>query len=171
MDGVHGGWVATESQGEGLSQFLTKGVTKGTRNGYSSDWRAWIAHVEKMTEGSIGGDVYLDKVKSDKDRAVMLALFFKERYEAGGMRGRQATSVSAGIRHFFAAALRPVNWFDSQIVANARAACRMSCDELRDQKRDAKSRATVPISEDMLMAVRVRLWEGRHWEWGDIDRR
>ena len=170
-DGGSGGWVATEAQGEGLSQFLTKGVTKGTRNGYSADWRAWTAHVMKMTEGSAEGDVYLDKVKSDKERAIMLALFFKERYETGGMRGRKATSVSAGIRHFFAAALRPVNWFDSQIVANARAACRMSCDELRDQKRDAKSRATLPISEDMLMAARARLWEGRHWEWGDIDRR
>ena len=132
-DGGSGGWVATEAQGKGLSQFLTKGVTKGTRNGYSADWRAWIAHVMKMAEASAEGDVYLDKVKSDKERAMMLALFFKERYETGGMRGRKATSVSAGNRHFFAAALRPVNWFDSQIVANARAVTRTPVRAVRVQ--------------------------------------
>ena len=85
--GEHGGWVATVSQGEGLSQFSTKGVTKGTRNGYTLDWRAWVAHMQKMSQGSEEGDVYLDKAESDRDRAVMLALFFKERYETGGMRG------------------------------------------------------------------------------------
>ena len=47
----------------------------------------------------------------------------------------------------------------------------MSCDELRDHKKEAKSRATLPISEDMIAAARARLWEGRSWEWGDIDAR
>ena len=115
--------------------------------------------MQKMSQGSEEGDGYLDKAESDKDRAVVLALFFKERYETGGMRGRQAAPVSAGIRHFFAAALRLVNWFDSQIVVNARAACRMSSDELRDQKRDAEGKATLPVSEDKLMSARARLWE------------
>lgn len=68
-------------------------------------------------------DVFLDQVKSDTDKATILALFFKERYGTGGMRGRQATSVSAGIRHYFVSALRSVEWFESQIVTNARAAC------------------------------------------------
>ena len=87
------------------------------------------------------------------------------------MRGRQATSVSAGVKHYFAVALKPVDWFDSQIAKNARSACRMSCDELRDHKKEAKSKVTLPISEDMITAARARLWEGRSWEWGDIDAR
>ena len=107
------GWVVTELQGEQLSVFLTKGVTMGTRSSYASDWRAWTMHIEGMPEGAAVKDLYLDRVKSEKDKAVMLALFFKERYESGGMRGRQATSVSAGIKHYFAAALKPVDWFDS----------------------------------------------------------
>ena len=163
--------MATESQGEELSLFLTKGVTKGTRNSYASDWKAWTTFIEEMQKGAAVKDVYLDEVKSEKDKAVMLALFFKVRYESGGMRGRQATSVSAGIKHYFAAALKPVDWFDSEIVKNARSACRMSCDELRVHKREAKSKATLPVSEDMIAAARVRLWEGRSWEWGDIDAR
>ena len=116
-------------------------------------------------------DVFLDQVKSDTDKATILALFFKERYEMGGMRGRQATSVSAGIRHYFVSALRSVEWFESQIVTNARAACKMSCDELRDHKKEAKSKAKLPVSEDMLMGARSRLWEGKGWEWDDIDNR
>ena len=106
-------------------------------------------------------------MRSDTERAVKLALFFKEGYE----NGRQATAVSAGIRHYFAAALKSVDWFESQIVASARAACRLSCDELREQKKEAKSKATLPVSEDMLSAARVRLWASKGWGWGDVDER
>ena len=128
-------------------------------------------HIEGMPEGAAVKDLYLDRVKSEKDKAAMVALFFKERYESGGMRGRQAISVSAGIKHYFAAALKPVDWFDSQIIKSARSACRMSCEELRVHKKEAKSKATLPISEDMIAAARIRLWEGRSWNWGDIDAR
>ena len=164
-------WTMTTAQGEGLGQFLAKGVTRGTRSAYAADWRLWSAFVGKIAQDGGEGDVYLEKSGSDRDRAVMLALFFKERYETGGMRGRQATAVSAGIRHHFATALKPVHWFDSQIVTNARAACKMTCDELRGHKREAKGRATLPVSEDMIMAARVRLWEGKSWGWGDVDDR
>ena len=152
-----------------LGQFLAKAVTRGTRNGYTADWKSWVSFIGKSTASYIQGDVYLDQARSDAERAVTLALFFKERYEVGKMRGRQATCVSAGIRHHFIAALRPVEWFECQIITSARAACRQSCDEIREFKRDAKSRATLPVSEDMLMEARVRLWVNKTWEWGDID--
>lgn len=100
-------------------------MTQGTRSGYASDWKAWVSIIRKLST-QVEGDVYLDQVKSDTDKATILALFFKERYEDGGLRARQATSISAGIRHHFLAALRSVDWFESQIVTNARAACRMS---------------------------------------------
>ena len=79
--------------------------------------------------------------------------------------------MSAGIRYYFVTALRSVEWFESQIVTNARAACKMSCDELREHKKEAKSRAKLPISEDMLTEARFRLWDGKSWEWNDIDDR
>lgn len=113
----------------------------------------------------------MDQVKSDTDKATILALFFKERYEDRGLRARQATSISAGIKHHFLAALRSVDWFGSQIVTNARAACKMSCDELREHKKDSKSKATLPVSEDMLMEARMRLWTNKSWDWNDIDDR
>ena len=106
-------------------------------------------------------DVYLNRALNDTEKAKILALFFKERYEVGKMRGRQATCVSAGIRHYFIAALRPVEWFESLIITNARAAYKLSCNEIREHKKDAKSKATLPVSEDMLMEARKRLGRRR----------
>lgn len=146
-------------------------MTQGTRNTYANVWKAWEEYIRRVHSGGREGDVYLDQIRGDADKAAILALFFKERYDKGGMRGRQATSVSAGVRHHFVTALRSVEWFESQIVTNARAACKMSCDELREHKKEAKSRAKLPISEDMLMEARSRLWEGKSWEWNDIDDR
>ena len=154
-----------------LGQFLAKSVTRGTRNGYAADWRSWVSFIGKPTVSYVEGDVYLDKARSDSEKAVILALFFKERYEVDKMRGRQATCVSAGIRHHFIAALRPVDWFECQMIMSARAACRPSCDEIRESKKDAKSKAMLPVSEDMLMEARARLWVNKTWEWGDIDDR
>ena len=163
--------IVSGGPGQELGQFLAKAVTRGTRNGYAADWKSWVAFIGRSASSHIQGDVYLDQARSDAERAVILALFFKERYEVGKMRGRQATCVSAGIRHYFIAALRSVEWFDCQIITSARAACRPSCDELREFKKGAKSRATLPVSEDMLMEARVRLWVNKTWEWGDIDDR
>jgi hypothetical protein len=33
---------------------------------------------------------------------------------------------------------------------------RASCDEIREHKKHSKSKATLPVSEDMLLKVRVR---------------
>ena len=114
-----------------LGQFLAKAVTFGTRSGYEGDWRKWLEFIGKRQGMSGNDDVYLDKVSSDTERATLLALFLKERYTLEGMRGRVAITVSASIRHAFMIALRPVDWFDSDYVTKARAACRRSGDKIR----------------------------------------
>ena len=73
----------------------------GTRSGYKSDWKEWLVFLEKERGEVGGGDVYLDQVRDDTERAAMLALFFKGRYDEGGMRGKAATTAGAGIRHAF----------------------------------------------------------------------
>ena len=83
-------------------------MTQGTRNSYAHVWKAWEEYILRVHSGGREGDVFLDQVGSDADKATILALFFKERYDEGGMRGRQATSVSAGVRHYFVTALRSV---------------------------------------------------------------
>jgi hypothetical protein len=64
----------------------------------------------------------LDLARDDTERTTFLAMFLKEMFVVGEMRGRQATCVSIGMRRHFVVALRPVKWFESQIVTNARAA-------------------------------------------------
>ena len=98
------------------------------------------------------GDLYLDRIKSDLDRAVIFVMLFKDRYETEGMRGRQATAAGAGIQHYISAAIKSVDWFELHIVTSARAAGRMTCDELRGHKKEANSHATLLISKDMLSA-------------------
>lgn len=104
-------------------------MTQGTRSGYASDWKAWVSFIRKLSS-QVEGDVYLDQVKSDTDKATILALFFKERYEDGGLRARQATSISAGIRH---QAPLPRGTEISRLVRVANSNERPSClqDELR----------------------------------------
>lgn len=166
-----GRWAAGGDLEKGLGLFLTKGVTLGTRKGYAADWRRWVSYIGRIQKGGSEADVFLDQVRNEEDKATILALFFKERYDEEGMRGKQATCIGAGIRHYFIAALKPVDWFESQTVSSARAACRMSCDELRDHKKESRSNEKLPVSEDMLMQARSSLWESRSWEWGDIDDR
>ena len=147
------------------------GAIKGTERGYASDWRAWTLFIQKRTTEQGLRDMYLDSIKSDTARAIILAIFFKERYVAKGMRGRQATAVGAGVKHSFSAALKSIDLFESHIVNSARSTSRMTCDELRGHKEKARSLATLSVSEDMLLAARARLWEGKSWEWGDTDQR
>lgn len=45
----------------------------------------------------------------------------------------------------------------------------LSCDEIGEHKKNAKSKAMLPVSEDMLMEARLRLWTKKGWGWGDID--
>ena len=86
------------------------------------------------------------------------------------MRGKQATSVTAGIRLKFAAALQSTSFLDSAIVTAARTACRMSTKELRAKKDGRpKGNVKVPLCESLLKDLRAKLWAGRGWERRDID--
>lgn len=100
--------MVSDVSGQELGQFLTKAVTKCTRDGYAGDWRSWVAFLERSTTSSMRDDVYLDQARNDTEEATILGLFFKERYERGKMKGRQATSPSAGITYYISAETRRV---------------------------------------------------------------
>ena len=67
--------------------------------------------------------------------------------------------------------MRPAEWFDAGLVRKARAACKRSTGEVREHRKDAKGKEKLPVSEDMLVAAKARLWEGKSWGWGDMDLR
>ena len=68
---------------------------------------------------------------SEQDKAGLVALFLSRRYERG-LRGKQATSVTASIRLHFTRALRPTRFLDGPVLEAARTACRLNPKEIRD---------------------------------------
>ena len=139
----------------------------GTQRVYLSHWELWRHFLE--VHGGIE-DGYLRGV-ADADKAALVGLFMFRRYQAGA-RGKAATSVTAGIRMHFVQQLEPSTFLNSAVIATARKACRRNTEELR-LKHESESADTVklPISEDVVNAMRARLWENAAWEGAGLDAR
>ena len=144
---------------------MTHSVTAATANAYEGHWLKWCRFLfdDLDTEDPLLGDCM------EEDKPVIVGLFLQLRYDEG-MRGKQATSVTAGIRLKFVAALRSTAFLDSAIVTAARTACRMSTTELRAKKDLGPSTSVkIPLCESLLKDMRVKLWAGRGWGREDID--
>ena len=107
----------------------------------------------------------------ETDKPAILCLFLSGRHEEG-LRGKQATAVTAGVRYHFMKAHVPATFMESTIMTAARTACRPSAAELR-KKKDQGPRPAVKVAlcESALMKMRAVLWEGRGWGVADIDKR
>ena len=57
-------------------------------------------------------------------------MFLLRTYE-GGLRGRQTTSMAAGLHWHFTAALLPTKFLSSTLLETARTACRATAVDLR----------------------------------------
>ena len=93
-----------------------------------------------------------------------MSLFLYKRYQEG-LRCKQATGPTAGVKLAFARALLPTDFFDHPTVASARHACRRNPDELR-ARRDAGAEGTVklPVCSSLLDDIRENLWRKSNWE-------
>ena len=81
-------------------------------------------------------------------KATMVALMMARKHQAG-LRGKAATSFTAGIRMKFVCAALSASFLEEPVVATARVACMMKPDELR-AKRDsgATGSAKLPVCEN-----------------------
>jgi hypothetical protein len=86
-----------------------------------------------------------------------------QRHEAG-LRDKGATSVTAGIRMFFARNLLSTAFLDTPVITSSRHACRMAPAELR-AVRDSNTTSSVklPACLPMLQDMRARLWDQQPW--------
>jgi hypothetical protein len=107
----------------------------------------------------------------ESEKVAIIGLFMYRRYQHGA-RGKAATSVTAGIRIQLAQQLESSAFLDSAMIATARKACRLNPEELK-AKHESEMSDTVklPISEDVLEAMRARLWDRPSWEGSDLDAR
>ena len=72
------------------------------------------------------------------------------RKHQAGLRGKAATSFTAGIRLKFASAALSTSFLDEAVVATARAACAMKPEELRAKRDDGTaSSVKLPVCESI----------------------
>ena len=108
---------------------------------------------------------------TDSDKAALVGLMLQKRHQ-DGLRGKQATTVTAGIRLYFMKAVLPTDFLDSALLDAARTACRRSTTELRTQKdKGPTASVKLPVSEDIILRMRSRCWEGKEWGRQDADLR
>ena len=142
-------------------------VTVGTAEAYQRNWSAWQRFMQEDMQSE---DIYMLKWNVE-DKSAGVSLFFLKRYE-DGLRGRQATAVTASIRWHFAKAMLSMNFLDSSLLEASRAACKLSVAELRVQRdQGQKESIKVPFCEGLLQRMRTRLSVGKSWERDDIDMR
>ena len=140
-------------------------VTAATAKAYEGHWIKWCRFVNEDLDSE---DPLLGEWL-EEDKPAIVCLFLQLRYDEG-MRGKQASSVTAGIRLKFAAALRSTAFLDLAIVTAARTACRMTTKELRAKKDEVPNGSVkLPLCESLLKDLRAKLRAGRGWERKDID--
>ena len=142
-------------------------VTEKTAQTYGRHWADWCHFV--LNTGGIQ-DPFLEGW-TDCDKGTLVGLLLQKRHEEG-LRGKQANAITAGIRLYFTRALLSTSFLDSAILDATRTACRYSTTELRARK-DMGPVASVklPISEDIMLRMRARLWEGKGWGLHDSSHR
>ena len=125
-------------------------MTQGTVKAYGAHWAAWVRFLAEELEEK---DPYLQDWQ-EVDKPTVVCLFLSNRY-GGGLRGKQASAVTAGIRYNFMKALVPTAFMESAIMTAARAACRMSTSEVRAKKDQGPDPAVkIALCESMLSARR-----------------
>ena len=150
-----------------LGIFLKSSVTRRTEKTYEGHWRLWC----KFLAEELGETCPLLVEWPESQKSMAVALFLQNRHQ-GGSREKQATSVTAGVRLHFTAALLSTAFLESSMVSAARAACRLTVKELREKKDGPPETTTkVPVCEEQLSDLRTKMWEGRGWGRGDIDKR
>ena len=140
-------------------------MTRKTEKAYEGHWRQWCQFlVEELGETE---PLLIDWPEQQKSIAV--ALFLQSRHQKG-LREKQATAVTAGVRLHFTAALLSTAFLDAAMISAARVACRLTVKELRAKKDGPPSTSTkVPICESLLCDLRKKMWEGKGWGKEDID--
>ena len=140
-------------------------MTRKTEKAYEGHWRQW----RQFLVEELGETEPLLTDWPEQQKSIAVALFLQSRHQRG-LREKQATAVTAGVRKHFTAALLSTSFLDAPMISAARVACRLTVKELREKKDGAPSTSTkVPICESLLSDMRKKMWKGKGWGKEDID--
>ena len=150
-----------------LGGFVMHSVTEKTAQAYGMHWGDWCQFA-LSTEGI--QDPFMVGW-TDSYKAALVGLMLQKRHQ-DRLRGKQATPVTAGIRLYFVKTVLPTDFLDSALLDAAQTACRRSTTELRTQKdKGPTASVRMPVSEDIILRMRSRCWEGKGWGRQDADLR
>jgi hypothetical protein len=149
-----------------LTRFMGGSVTRKTMVGYQREWKTWVEFVTRKNQGR-KSDPYLS-CEDDRVKVLMMCHLLAER-KAAGKREKAATGITAAIRKHFAVALQSTEWMKAEAITVARRACRRTPQENREYAKSGKGRARLPVWFALMEQIREKLWEGRGFEWEDID--
>lgn len=108
---------------------------------------------------------------SEEEKASLVSLMMLRRHKKN-RRGKAATAFTAAIRLEFAKERLSTAFLDSAVVSTARTSCQMTPAELREKRNSAPTHTVkLPISEDVLMEMKARLWDGLSWSDSDKEKR
>lgn len=139
----------------------------GTNRVYDGHWTLWKAFLKEEVNRE---DPFLHGME-EGEKTALVALLMLRRHQAGH-RGKRATSFTAGVRMRFAQETLPTTFLDSAVISTARSACKLSTVELRIRRNGGMSSTVkLPASEDLLIHMRGRLWDGLSWSDEDMHKR
>ena len=150
-----------------LGIFLRSSVTWRTEKTYEGHWRLWCMFLVE----ELGETAPLLEEWPEEQKSMAVALFLQSRHQ-GGLREKLVTAVTAGVRLHFTAALLCTGFLDASMISAAWTASRLTVKELREKKDEPHcTRTKIPICESLLLELRNKMWVGKGWGRGDIDRR
>ena len=150
-----------------LSRFIGRSVLPSTNRVYDKGWAQWIKFIKSEVDED---DPFVGEARED-EKASLVGLMMLRRHEQG-LRGKQATSFTAAIRMRFAQQGFSTGFLDSAVIATARAACKLTPEELREKKDSGPAVSVkLPICGGLLVDMKLRMWAGRGWTGADMRSR
>jgi hypothetical protein len=110
--------VLTQKDRREIAGFIEQSVLPSTKRAYGAHWETWNAFLKSHT--SID-DPFLRAVP-EAEKPGIVSLFLYRRYQEG-LRNKQATAPTGGVKLAFARVLLSTEFFDHPTVATARHAC------------------------------------------------
>ena len=157
--GNGGGKTTPGPDREEITRFLAQAVLPVTIKAYAVHWRAWNNF---LNEEFKGGDPFMGVLK-EEEKVNRTVRFLYSRYR-DGQRGKAATGVTAGLRHYFSKAMQSLTFLDPPVITMAWAACRMNPTEARAKKdRGPSDTVKLPICEDILNDIKLSCWGQLPW--------
>ena len=160
------GIISTQSRLD-LSKFIGRSVLPNTNRVYCKFWSQWV----EFLKSEAGEEDPFLRRSDEEEKSSLVGIMMLRKHEQD-LRGKKATAFTAGIRMRFSQQGFPTSFLESAVIASTRTTCKPKPEELRE-KRDRGTASTVklPVCEEILTEMRVRMWDGRGWVGPDMRAR